>query len=97
MRSPVRCSIIIAVILSAIPAPAFGADDDKDVQYDYVTDTVTGVASKVMGVLSGQVPITVSPDNDSNPDQYTRDAIGRRVPKSTAVKSAGGLHSDAPL
>lgn len=78
-------------------AGAACADEEPEVRYDYVTDTVTAVVSKAAGILTGETQITVSPENRDKPEDYTRDALGRRVPRSTAVKSAQGLHSDLPL
>lgn len=87
-----------AVIVLALGAcvSAYAADD-QEIKYDYVTETVSGVVNKAAAILTGQAEITVSPDNDGKPGDFTRDAIGRRVPKSTAVKSGQALHNDEPL
>lgn len=86
----------LVLMAAGVTLAAFAADE-QEVRYDYVTDTVSGVVNKAASILTGQTTITVSPDNDGNPDDFTRDAIGRRVPKSTAVKSGGSLHNDGPL
>ena len=81
-------------MLEPCAALAEGADQD-DVKYDYVTDTVTGVVQKASLILMGQIDVTT--ETGSKPSDYTTDALGRRVPRQTAVKAGGGLHNDQPL
>lgn len=64
---------------------------------DMVSDTVASVFSKANALLAGNLEITMSKDKENAEDKYTRNAIGQKVPKSTAVKSAGSLHNDEPL
>lgn len=71
--------------------------DGGEIRYDYVTDTAKSVVDKAAALLTGNLDIQAVPETRSNPDDYTRDAIGRRVPKSTAAKSAQSMHSDLPL
>jgi len=89
--------IALCVIMAAGICGMASAADDQEVRYDYVTDTVSGVVNKAASILTGQTAITVAPDNDGSPDDFTRDALGRRVPRSTAVKSGRSLHNDQPL
>lgn len=64
---------------------------------DMVSDTVASVFNKANALMSGNLEVTMSKDKESTEDKYERNAIGQRVPKSTAVKSAGSLHNDEPL
>lgn len=75
----------------------YAASDDPEIRYDYVTDTAKSIVDKAAALLTGDLDVQAGPQDKSSPKDYTRDAIGRRVPKSTAVKSAGSLHSDQPL
>ena len=81
-------------MLEPCAALAEGSDQDE-VKYDYVTDTVTGVVQKASLILMGQIDVTT--ETGDKPSDYTVDAIGRRVPRQTAVKAGGGLHNDQPL
>ncbi len=71
--------------------------DGEKIKYDYVTDTAKSIVDKATALITGDLDIQAGPQDRGNPNDYTRDAIGRKVPKSTAVKAAGSLHSDQPL
>lgn len=62
-----------------------------------VSDTVAAAFSKANALLSGNLDITMSLEGPDTEEQFTTNVLGQRVPKSTAVKSAGSLHNDEPL
>ncbi|MCM8790476.1 MAG: hypothetical protein NC938_02100 [Candidatus Omnitrophica bacterium] len=64
---------------------------------DLVSDTVALVFNKANAILTGNLDIDMSKDRQNTEGQYIRNAIGQKVPASTAVKSAGSLHNDEPL
>ena len=64
---------------------------------DMVSDTVAAAFSKTNALLSGNLEITMPDDPGRDPDGYARNAIGQKVPKSTALRSASSLHNDEPL
>ncbi len=81
----------------AFVVSAYAEEEDKVKGLDIVSDTVSTAFDKVNALLAGKLEITMAPDAPDNKDQFTTDATGRRVPKATAVKSAGSLHNDQPL
>lgn len=64
---------------------------------DLVSDTVASVFNKANALLAGDLEVTMDKDNTNTEEQFTRNALGQKVPKSTAVGSAGSLHNDQPL
>ena len=93
-----RYSGITAVLITAglcFSAQAQGEDAAKGL--DMVSDTVAAAFSKANALLSGSLDITMSLERPDTEKQFTTNALGQRVPKSTAVKSAGSLHNDEPL
>lgn len=91
-------AISIFFIFLLIGSWVFAEDESGGViKYDYVTDTASSIVDKASALLTGDLDIKAGPKEKGDPAAYTRDAIGRKVPKSTAVKSAGSMHSDQPL
>ena len=68
----------------------------QDVKLDMVSDTVASVFNKANALLAGNLEITMSNKVEKR-DDYTINAMGQRVPKSTAIKAGGSLHNDQPL
>ena len=64
---------------------------------DMVSDTVATAFNKANALLAGKLEFTMSPDKPNIEEQFTRNAIGQKVPKATAVKSAESLHNDRLL
>ena len=66
---------------------------------DMVTDTAVGLVRKANALLEGKLEVTMSKDADkiAAAEGYTVNAIGMKVPKSTAVKDGDSLHSNQPL
>lgn len=91
----ISISLLIAC-MAAMPVCAEEAKQDE-VNLDIVTGTINQTAAKVNAFLTGNLDFQVSVRKPSDPNDYERDAIGRKVPKSTAVKSGQSLHSDQPL
>jgi hypothetical protein len=52
---------------------------------DLVTDAAAALVTKAFAMLSGNLDVTVKTDTDriKNKNNYTKDAIGLTVPKST--------------
>ena len=88
--------LIVGACVSSY-AEETGQDEQKAQGLDMVSDTVKTALSKANALLTGNLDITMSLDKPNTEEQFTRDAIGRKVPKSTAVSSAGSLHNDQPL
>lgn len=84
------------VLLGAVVL-AYADDAKEEVKLDMVTDTVNKTAEKVNAFLTGNLDFQVDTRQRSNPNEYTRDAIGRKVPKATAAKSAQSMHNDQPM
>lgn len=80
---------------------SFSAHADEEKQeakgLDMVSDTVATAFNKANALLAGKLDITMSLEKPNTEEQFTTNAIGQRVPKSTAVKSAGSLHDDQSL
>ena len=63
--------------------------DEKKVQgVDLVTDAAAAIVTKAFAILSGNLEVTMAADNGriKNKNNYTEDAIGQMVPKSTVTK-----------
>lgn len=97
-------AIALIIVLSLTALPAHAADDGSSEAaepetkgLDMVSDTVASVFNKTNALLRGNLEITMSKDGQDTGQSYTTNAIGQRVPSSTAVKSAGSLHNDEPL
>lgn len=63
---------------------------------DLVSDVVADAFSKTNALLTGNLEIAMERKIDK-PGDYTINAIGQRVPGSTAIKSGSSLHNDNPL
>ena len=108
MSTKIRSAIMVMIIGTC--ALAYAADEKQDEQkqaaqkqqqdakgLDMVSDTVASVFDKANALLSGNLEVTMDKEKENTTVQYERNAIGQKVPKSTAVKSAGSLHNDEPL
>jgi len=60
------------------------------------TDAVTSVVDKADALLTGNLSITMEPDKDKSltKNDYTYNALGQRVPKTTASNTGGALHNE---
>lgn len=63
---------------------------------DLVSDVVADAFAKTNALLTGNLEITMDRKTDKR-DDYTINALGQRVPKSTAIRSGSSLHNDDPL
>jgi len=108
MSTKIRSAIMVMIIGTC--ALVYAADEKQDGQkqaeqkqqqdakgLDMVSDTVASVFDKANALLSGNLEVTMDKEKENTAAQYERNAIGQKVPKSTAVKSAGSLHNDEPL
>lgn len=95
----IKYKVLVAYMLIAGTAVSAYAEERKEAAkgLDMVSDTVTTAFNKVNALLAGKLDITMSPEKPNTEEQFTTNAIGQKVPKSTAIKSAGSLHSDQPL
>lgn len=88
----------ILLVVTALHAQTY-ADDAPQAQepkvksLDIVSDTAVTVIRKTSAFFNGNLDITMSSDADKYKyrNEYSVDAIGRKVPKATAVRSAGAL------
>jgi len=64
--------------------------------YDMVSDTAAAALRKANAALSWNLDFKMTPKVEKKSD-YTTNAMGLRVPKSTAVRTGGALHNDEPL
>ncbi|MBU0604839.1 MAG: hypothetical protein KKH77_00970 [Candidatus Omnitrophica bacterium] len=96
---PMRCKIAIFVVLIVEACVLSYAEEaeQKAQGLDMVSDTVATAFNKATALLSGKLEITMSLDKPNTEEQFTTNAIGQKVPKSTAIRSAGSLHNDDPL
>lgn len=93
-----RYSVIAAVLITAGLCFSAKAEEKEAAKgLDMVSDTVTAAFSKANALLSGNLDITMSLEKPDTGEQFTTNALGQKVPKSTALKSAGSLHNDEPL
>lgn len=93
-----RVAALIPPLILAMCAVSCADDGETKAKgLDLVSDTVASVFNKTSALLSGNLEVTMSPEKADTADQYTTNAIGQKVPKSTAIKSAGSLHNDEPL
>ena len=93
------CKIVLAFVLIAGLCGLANAEEEKQKAkgLDMVSDTVATAFNKANALLAGKLDITMSLDKPNTEEQFTTNAIGQKVPKATAVKSAGSLHNDQPL
>ena len=96
---PIRYKIVILVVLIAGACVSSYAEEDeqKAKGLDMVSDTVATAFNKANALLAGKLDITMSLDKPNTEEHFATNAIGQKVPKSTAVRSAGSLHNDQPL
>ena len=64
---------------------------------DMVSDTVSTAFNKVNSLLAGNLEITMSSEKPDTTQQFIVNAIGKKVPRATAIKSGSSLHNDQPL
>jgi len=75
-----------------------GAEEKEPVKgLDMASDIVTAVFDKTNAFLQGNLVITMPADKPDTGQRFITNAIGQKVPASTAVKSAGSLHNDEAL
>jgi type II secretory pathway pseudopilin PulG len=102
-----KITILIMLIIGTTVLPSYAEEkaqkDQKDQKeqkaqgLDMVSDTVAAVFGKANALLAGDLEVTMDKDKTNTEEQFTRNALGQKVPKSTAVGSAGSLHNDQPL
>lgn len=91
---------LLVVMMLAAGFSAHAQDEKQDAKgLDMVSDTVTSVFNKANALLSGTLEVTMSKEEDKavRAQEYTTNAIGQKVPRSSSIKSGGALHNDQPL
>ena len=92
--------IVIVVMSLAICTMGWAGDDtvsdDKPAGRGVgLVEDVSGVMNKATALLSGNLEMTMELNkNRLSKDDYTYNALGQRVPKKTATKTGGALHSE---
>ncbi|MFA6321742.1 MAG: hypothetical protein WCY36_07815 [Candidatus Omnitrophota bacterium] len=63
------------------------AEEKKAQGLDMVTDTASAIVNKSLALVSGDLKVETTLDTDrvKNKANYTRNAIGQMVPRSSAV------------
>lgn len=90
--------LFMGFCLFAVTVMPCCADDEQKAQgLDMVSDTVATTFNKVNALLEGKLEVTMSPDKTDTVEEFTTNAIGQKVPKTSAIKSSGSLHNDQPL
>ena len=79
--------IVVSIIIASSPISTSYAEEDKAQGLDMVTDTAAAIVRKSIALVSGNLEVTTTIDNDrvKNKANYTRNALGDMVPKSTVV------------
>ncbi len=98
MRS--RIIAVFALITGACGGLYANGEGPKDPKsLDVVSDVAVTVIKKANAFFQGDLVITMPPDTDKykNKDNYSRNAIGQRVPKSTNTRNPGAVHNDQPF
>jgi hypothetical protein len=94
---------VFAAALFVIAAlTAYASDDTADSGksgqvkgVETVTDVVSSVTNKASALLSGNLEMKMELNENRAPkDEYTTNALGQRVPKNSALKEGGALHSE---
>jgi len=91
---------LLVIIIMVACFSAHAQDDKQDAKgLDMVSDTVAAVFNKANALLSGNLEVTMSKEEDRarSAQEYTTNALGQKVPKSSAIKAGGVLHNDQPL
>ena len=90
--------IVIVMLVVGVCGLAYADEEKQKAQgLDMVSDTVATAFNKANALLAGNLDFTMSLDKPNTEEQFTTNALGQKVPKATAVKSAGSLHSDQSL
>ena len=84
----------LIIIILAITICQTGFADEKKVTAakgidETASDIVTSVFNKTNALVQGNLNVTMSPDNtrEKNKNNYTLNALGMRVPRSTNVRN----------
>lgn len=97
--------ILVVVISLVVCSVGWAEEDAMDATATTASNTdgrgvgpvedVQGVMNKATALLSGNLEMTMELNkNRTSEEDYTYNAIGQRVPKNTAVKTGGALHSE---
>jgi hypothetical protein len=83
--------VMLALVIGSVTVLAYAADDNL-AEDNFLTNTINSVFDKVNKVASGEESILVKDYNkpDRKPQDYTTDALGRKIQEPT-IRSAGAL------
>ena len=87
---------IIAIAGLMMIAGACGssfAEEEKAKGLDVVTDTALAIIHKTDAFFQGHLAWTMEPGKDKYCNDYTVDALGRRIPRSTLGKYDSGIRN----
>ena len=73
------------------------AADEAEPPVQYVADTVQGAVDTTTGIFTGKTKIEFPRQPQADPDDYERNALGERVPKSTLIGTGDESPADTPL
>ncbi len=80
--------LAIISVSTVISGTLYAADEKKVQGVDLVTDTAAAVVTKAFAILSGDLEVTMKPEEDKakKKENYTENALGEMVPKATVTK-----------
>ena len=81
--------VIAAIVWMAAAVCAEEANETKAKGLDAITDAAGAVVTKAGALLTGKLEVTMPTDKDRYADKnnYSVNAMGEKVPKSTLLKS----------
>lgn len=91
---------ILFLISIYLYAPLYGDNAEQVTEEtNTLTDAINALCRKANAILSWDLEIRMSPDEDRHKykDEYMVNVLGQKVPKATAVRSAGSLHKEESL
>ncbi len=91
MKERIVVILICVFVLTGAAYLAYAVEDNI-AEDNFLTNAITSVIDKVNKVTSGEEPILIKDYNKSDePEQdYTTDALGRKV-KAPTIRSTGGI------
>lgn len=86
--------IIFTVFMTIFCRSLYAEDKEPKGAVDVTSETAVSVIQKVNAFFQGNLEVTMDSDQEriKNKDNYITNAIGQKVPKTTATKSAKSLH-----
>ena len=79
--------IAVLVLIMGMCRSVYAEEEQPKGPVDVTSETAVSILQKANALLTGNLEITMEEDRDKyNKDNYTVNALGERVPKSTPVR-----------